>query len=181
VKYVLVAVAVFLIAISATLAVKGLLNKDGVMRLMGRGPETEVVEDIMASETFGGSVGDKLALREKELDERAMKLDGEAERLKLEIRRFEKLREDVEEQMKDLRGELDSQDSEAAAKLKSFAEKIELMGEKEAAQLLEKLEADDVIRLLENIEPRKSGKILDEMAAGEVAGDVLESIMRGTR
>lgn len=179
-KYFVVLVMTLLLAVCGTLFAKGLLNKDAIMRLAGRGPETQDDEPVAVA-SVTGTVGEELESRAKQLDERAMRLDQEETRIKEEIRRFEDLRTEVENRLKEVRGELDSQDSQHQAQLKEFAEKVSSMKAKEAAALLETIETDELISVFNYIEPRVAGKILDEMDPAGKAGDLTKEIVGGIK
>lgn len=179
-KYVLILLTTLILAMCGTLVAKGVLNKDGVMRLVGR-PETQVEDDSVALASLDGTVGEKLEIRAKELEARARQLDEEETRLKQEIRRFEDLRGEVEDKIKEIRGELDSQESEHEAEIKSFAAKISLMKSQEAAKLLDTLDPEEMRKVLNHIEPRIAGKILNEMPPDGKAGTLLKDIVGGTQ
>ncbi len=159
---------------------KGLLNKEGLMRLVGREQTVSTTAEESVAETFGGTVADKLAVRKKELDERAMKLDEKEKRVAQEISRLQKLETQISNDIKAMQGELDSQDTKKAAQLKKFSEKIAGMNPKTAAKLLEGLSVDDAVRVLDYIEPRTSGKILDEMDPAGPLSEITKKILSGT-
>jgi len=179
VKYVLIAVTVFLIVVAGMLAVKGLLNKDSLLQLIGKRPAPEPVEaEEVVVPTLGGSIGDKLAAREKELDAREQRLNEQAARIKQERSELDKLVDEVDAKLKELRGEIDAREAENAKRLKDFAEKIAGMKPDKAASLLEELDTEDAIKVLEYIEPRQSAKIFDNMETG--ANEITRRIVGGT-
>jgi len=164
VKYVLVTAVVFLAVVAGLLAREGLMTKQSFMKLIGREATTETEPAPVIVPTLGGSVGEKLAAREKELDAREQTLGEEAERLETERRELDKLLADVDKKLKQIQGEIDTQDAGQATKLKKFAQSIAAMDSKKAAALIGKLEkTEDAIRVLESIDAKKSAKIYDEM------------------
>ncbi len=157
------ALASYLAVLVGMLAKDGLMTKESFMKLIGREPVAEAEPAAVAVPTLGGSVGEKLAARAQELEERQQKLIEEEDRLKTERIQFEKLRAEVELKLSDLQGELDTQNAGQAKRIKVFAEKIAGMKPKNAALMLGDLDTENAIRVLEFIEPRKSAKILDAM------------------
>ena len=109
-KYVLVAVAVFLIVVVGMLAREGLLKKDNFLELIGKRqlPRPEVAEQVVVP-SVGGSIAEKLATREQELEERALLLEEQANQVTQERAEFEKLRAEVDQKLKTLQGEIDGQ------------------------------------------------------------------------
>ena len=178
-KYFMAAVVVFLAVVAGMLAKEGLMTKESFMKLIGREPVVEVESAPELVPTLGGSVGEKLAAREKELEERQQKLVEEEDRLKTERSQFEKLRAEIDLKLSDLQGGLDTQDADQAKQLKQFAEKIAGMNPKNAATLVEGLDVEDAIRVLEFIEARKSAKILDAMDDDKRTG-ITQQIVGGT-
>ncbi len=190
-KYVLVAIAVFLAVTAAMLAKEGLLKKDNFLQLIGRlpQPEPEAAEPV-AVPSLGGSIAEKLAAREKQLEEQAQRLEEEANQLALERSEFEKLRAEVEQKLKALQGELDAQDAKEAQRYKDFAKQLAAMKEDKAATFLAtQVNRDEAVKILGQMtDQRKRTKILDKMdelgktdqAIGDAASDILMRMLTGS-
>jgi flagellar motility protein MotE (MotC chaperone) len=160
--YLVLALFSFALTVGGMLAYAGALNKEGIDKLLGR--NQAVAPGEIDVKPDGLSVTAK-ALREREeaIAARERDLEQQQERMDETQTQMEELRGTLEELIAQLTKTVDTMDADKMAKLQEVAKSLGSMKEDQAAMVLEEWPAEQGARLLQLIEPRKRGKILDKM------------------
>lgn len=162
--FLLLALLSFALTVAGMLAYTGNLNKEGLDKILGR------TEPAIASESESEPEPDELSEttralqeREKALANREQNLERQQQRLNETQDQMEELRGTLEDLIAQLTQTADTMDANEKTRLQEVAKSLGSMKEDQAAMVLEEWPAEQGAQLLQLIEERTRGKILDKM------------------
>ena len=161
VAYIALAFLSFAGVLAGLIAQSGNLSKEGIERLLKRGPE-QAASPVEPKDEAGPWAR---ALREKEeaLKKREAELDEQERRLATQMGDLEDLRKKVQEIDKEIQDALATTDAERAARVKDAAARLAEMKPDNAAKALEDWPVEDAAAILRQIKEKDCAKILDAM------------------
>lgn len=153
----------------AALYLSGALTKEGLRKLLDVEP-APVTENVAAvSEAQIPEVVKALNEREQELDEREAALKTEAARIDETRAQLEELRTVLRDLVADASQSLDEADAEHQQRLQNVALSLGAMKAQQAAEAISAWAPEDAAVVLQMIEERPRGKILDNLNPDEAA------------
>ena len=173
--YAVAALLSFVVAVLGMMAYSGSLNKEGFDKLLGRdqpaAPAATALpgaDDLSASALALKEREEEIAAREKELAQQQKRLDDTQSQM-------EELRSTLQELIAQLTDTVNSRDANEEARLKAVADSLAGMKPQQAALALNEWPAAQAAQLLQLVEERVRGKILDGMNQ-EKAAEVLKAM-----
>jgi flagellar motility protein MotE (MotC chaperone) len=160
--FLLLALLSFALTVAGMLAYTGNLNKEGLDKILGRtepaiASEPELEPDELSETTRA------LQEREEALATREQNLERQQQRLTETQDQMEELRGTLEDLIAQLTQTADTMDANEMTRLQEVAKSLGSMKEDQAAMVLEEWPAEQGAQLLQLIEERTRGKILDKM------------------
>lgn len=180
VLYLLLALFSFALTVGGMLAYAGALNKEGIDKLLGRNQPVAPVEVAVEPDALS-KMAKALREREDAIAARELDLKQQQERLSETQNQMEELRSTLEELIGQLTKTVDTMDADKMARLQEVAKSLGSMKEDQAAIVLEEWPAEQGARLLQLIDPRKRGKILDKMNEVKASEFLREMSAQDTR
>ncbi|MCC6145628.1 MAG: hypothetical protein IT368_17615 [Candidatus Hydrogenedentes bacterium] len=172
--FLFLAVAAFVGALAAMLALTGNLNAESLGRLMNR-EEAVPAAPAAPPEDSLGILASQLKAKETELDEREKALDEQEKQLATRLEELQQLQRQIEETSQQLQGVIDETDEERAERLSTVATTVSAMKADKAALALQGLPDDEVAEILRKVKDKDRGKIVEAMDA-ERASRILQQL-----
>lgn len=160
--YLLLALISFALTVVGMLAYTGDLNKEGLDKLMGWNQPEAPIETKPEPDELS-EMAKALQERENELDAREEDLGKQQQRLNETQDQMEELRNNLKDLIAQLTQSVDTIDADTQARLQDVADSLAGMKPDSAALVLEEYPPNQGARLLQLIDERARGKILDKM------------------
>ncbi|MDZ4860647.1 MAG: hypothetical protein SGI88_16850 [Candidatus Hydrogenedentes bacterium] len=153
----------------AAVYLSGALTKEGLRKLLDVEPAAVVETVEPASEAQISEVVKALNERELELNDREAALKTEAARVEATRVQLEELRTVLRDLVADATQSLDEADSDRQERLQNVALSLGAMKAQQAAEAIGAWAPEDAAVVLQMIEERARGKILDNLSPDEAA------------
>ncbi|GMU93105.1 MAG: hypothetical protein AMXMBFR4_21630 [Candidatus Hydrogenedentota bacterium] len=169
---VVLAIVSFVGTLAGALAMTGNLSADGIRKLVGStGPPAVKPLPVVTLDATDQmpDLARALKEREEELNVREARLKAEEERLEQARAQLDELRASLENLIADATSTADKADAERQQRLESVAQSLGTMKAPQAAQAIEDWPPEDAAQLLQLIDERARGKILDSLTPDRAA------------
>lgn len=153
-------VIAFLTTLLGSMAATGNLNKEALLRLMGR---EEAPSSAPEEKDPLGPAARRIETERQRLIDWEAKLTEHDDRLRQRQQVLDETLSQVQEIQDQLAENLDDMDAEHTQRIKDTAKLVAAMKAQSAAKSLEELPPEDAAEILRNIKDRTAGRILDAM------------------
>ncbi len=160
--YILLALLSFALTVAGMLAMTGDLNKAGLEKLLGRN-QPEVSAETAPEPDQLSEMAKALQEREEAIKAREDDLEIQQQRLNETQDQMEELRNNLKDLIAQLTQSVDTIDADTQARLQDVADSLAGMKPDAAALVLAEYPPEQGARLLQLIDERARGKILDKM------------------
>jgi len=169
--YVIITMSIFagFAALGLAIYLSGALTQEGLRKLLDVEPAPVETTDAPASEVQIPEVVKALNEREADLDAREAALKTETARLEESRAQLEELRAVLRDLVADASSSLDQADAGKQARLQNVAMSLAAMKGPQAAEAISSWAPEDAAVVLQMIEKRARGKILDSLTPDQAA------------